>query len=573
MQHDTLLISTIVAGLVLAYILGLLANRLRLPPLVGYLLAGILVAPFMPRLGADAGLARQLAELGVVLLMFGTGLHFSLRDLARVRALAIPGALAQIALATLLGTGLGLLLGWDMGGALLFGLALSVASSLVAVRALQDKKLFDTERLRIARGWLVVEDLVMVLALVLVPALAALGGIETGIHDPFVSFVERLVGNPIGIWGVLAITLVKLAAFVGFMLVAGRRLIPQVLDLTAGGGSRELSRLAVLAIVSGMALGSAALFGVPLALGAFFAGMILAESARGRRAASEMLPLREAFAVLFFLALGMLFDPAILIEQPLLVLGTLVIIMIGKSLAAFAILLAFRRPVGTALTIAAALAQIGEFSFVLVGMGVAFAILPPGGYDLILAAALLSILVNPLMFWIAERVRPALEARFGGPDEARSPVAPIEPSLGAALAEHPGMDEEGGHSENLPIAAVARGPVLPAVMPEPEPEPEPEMETAPETETGMELIGEAPAEIDEIVAPAPDLATPDEADAPAEDIPKVLQAPPDEKPAIAAIIEPVRADEGTGLEAVEPIEVVVPPVEPEPRRSGGKRKT
>lgn len=548
MQHDTPLISMIVAGLVLAYILGMLANRLRLPPLVGYLLAGILVGPFMPALGADAGLARQLAEPGVVLLMFGMGLHFSLRDLARVRALAIPGALAQIALAALPGTGMGLLLGWDMGGALLFGLALSVASSLVTVRALQDKKLFDSERLRIARGWLVVEDLAMVLALVLVPALAALGGIETGIHDPFVSFAERLAGNPIGIWGVLAITLVKLVAFAGFMLVAGRRLIPRALHVTANSGSRELSRLAVLAIASGMALGSAALFGVPLALGAFFAGMILAESARGRRAASEMLPLRDAFAVLFFVALGLLFDPAILIEQPLPVLGALVIIMIGKSLAAFFILLAFRRPMGMALTIAVSLAQIGEFSFILAGMGMAFAILPPGGHDLILAAALLSILFNPLMFWMAERARPALEARFGGPEEERAPEAPIEPNLGEIVAERPGVDEE--VSENLPVEPAG---------------PEPGMEA------DLGQIGEAPAAIDEIV-PAVS-AAPDAPDAPAADIPRVLQAPPGEPKAIAAIVERAMAEEGTGLGAAEPIEVVVPPVEPEPRRPGGKRKT
>lgn len=413
MHHDTSLITTIVAGLVLAYIFGMIANRMRLPPLVGYLFAGILVGPHTPGFVADQELGAQLAELGVILLMFGVGLHFSLKDLMSVRALAIPGAVAQIGFATLLGAGLGLLLGWDLGGALLFGLALSVASTVVLLKALQDRRLIESERGRIAVGWLIVEDLAMVLALVLVPAIASLYGTDTGIHDPFVSFVERLVGTSLGIWGVLTLTVVKVAAFVGFMLIVGRRIIPWALHATAHTGSRELFRLSVLAIALGVALGSSVLFGVSLALGAFFAGMILSESELSHRAANETLPLRDAFAVLFFVSVGMLFDPTIILTQPLPVLATVFIIVIGKSLAAFAIVLLFGRPVSTALTISASLAQIGEFSFILASMGVALAILPPEGQDLILAGALISIVLNPVVFWGIEAVRPSLEARYG----------------------------------------------------------------------------------------------------------------------------------------------------------------
>lgn len=451
MHHDTPLISTIVAGLVLAYIFGMIANRLRLPPLVGYLFAGIVVGPHTPGFVADQALGSQLAELGVILLMFGVGLHFSLKDLMSVRALAIPGAVVQIGFATLLGSGLGLLLGWSLGAALLFGLALSVASTVVLLKALQERRLIESERGQIAVGWLIVEDLAMVLALVLVPAIAGLYGIDTGVHDPFVSFVERLIGSSIGIWGVLTITLVKVAAFVGFMLVVGRRLIPWTLHATAHTGSRELFRLAVLAIALGVALGSASLFGVSLALGAFFAGMILSESELSQRAASETLPLRDAFSVLFFVSVGMLFDPYILLEQPFAVLATVFIIVIGKSLAAFGIVLAFRRPVGTALTISASLAQIGEFSFILASMGVALAILPPEGRDLILAGALISIVLNPLAFWASERIRPALDARFAGIDTAEPLITePVEPSMagqGPAASDMPaeGAVDRGVH--------------------------------------------------------------------------------------------------------------------------------
>ena len=410
MHHEIPLITTIVAGLVLAYIFGMIAHRLKLPPLVGYLFAGILAGPYTPGFVADQALGAELAELGVILLMFGVGLHFSLKDLMSVRALAIPGALAQIGFATLLGLGLASLMGWSLGAGLLFGLALSVASTVVLLKALQERRLIETERGRIAVGWLIVEDLAMVLALVMVPAIASLNG-DTGVHDPFVSFVTRLAGVEIGVWGILGLTVLKVAAFVGFMLVVGRRVIPWALHGTAHTGSRELFRLAVLAIALGVALGSALLFGVSLALGAFFAGMILSESELSHRAAQETLPLRDAFAVLFFVSVGMLFNPAILIEQPLPVLATVFIIVIGKSLAAFAIVLAFKRPIGTALTISASLAQIGEFSFILASMGVALAILPPEGQDLILAGALISIVLNPVVFWAVDLAKPRLEAR------------------------------------------------------------------------------------------------------------------------------------------------------------------
>lgn len=436
MHHDTPLISTIVAGLVLAYIFGMLANRLRLPPLVGYLFAGVLVGPHTPGFVADQALGAELAELGVILLMFGVGLHFSLKDLMSVRALAIPGAIVQIAVATALGAGLGLMLGWELGGALLFGLALSVASTVVLLKALQDRRLIESERGRIAVGWLIVEDLAMVLALVLIPAIAGLNGADTGVHDPFVSFVERIFNAPVGIWGVLAITLIKVAAFVGFMLIVGRRIIPWALHFTAHTGSRELFRLAVLAIALGVALGSAVLFGVSLALGAFFAGMILSESELSHRAANETLPLRDAFAVLFFVSVGMLFDPSIIITNPLPVLATVFIIVIGKSLAAFAIVLLFGRPAGTALTISASLAQIGEFSFILASMGVALAILPQQGQDLILAGALISIVLNPIVFWVLERARPGVEARFGG-RLAGAAEARVEPGEFATASAGP----------------------------------------------------------------------------------------------------------------------------------------
>ena len=387
MPHHTPLIATIVAGLVVAFVLGTLAQRLKLSPLVGYLLAGVLVGPFTPGFVADGDLAQELAEIGVILLMFGVGLHFSLKDLLAVRKIAIPGALGQMAVATLLGMGLAHFLGWNLIAGIVFGLALSVASTVVLLRALQERRLVQTEKGRIAVGWLIVEDLAMVLALVLLPALA---GAMTGDGGAEVAPTVWLI--PLGI------TLLKVVAFVAFMLIVGRRVVPWILHGVVHTGSRELFRLAVLAIALGFAFGAAMLFGVSFALGAFFAGMILAESELSQRAAEETLPLRDAFAVLFFVSVGMLFDYRILFENPLPVLAVVAIIVLGKSAAAYLIVRAFKRSHKTALTIAASLAQIGEFSFILAGLGVGLKLLPEEGRDLILAGAILSIVINPFIF-------------------------------------------------------------------------------------------------------------------------------------------------------------------------------
>ena len=402
-MHHTSLIATIVAGLGLAFIFGAIANRLKMPVLVGYLLAGVLVGPFTPGYVADQELAPQLAEIGVILLMFGVGLHFSVKDLMSVRKIAIPGAVVQIAAATAMGVGLAHLLGWTFGAGLVFGLALSVASTVVLLRALQERRLIETDRGRIAVGWLIVEDLAMVLALVLLPAVSGmLGG-------------EAPPPGPGGVAGAFAITIGKVVAFVAFMMIIGRRVIPWVLHRIAHTGSRELFRLGVLAIALGVAFGSAALFGVSFALGAFFAGMIMAESELSQQAANETLPLRDAFAVLFFVSIGMLFNWSVLLREPLAVLATLGIIVIGKSLAAWLIVVAFKRPQSVALTISASLAQIGEFSFILAGLGVSLKLLPANGRDLILAGAILSILVNPLLFAVLDKILPKLVGRAGEP--------------------------------------------------------------------------------------------------------------------------------------------------------------
>ena len=413
MPHHTPLISTIVVGLVLAFILGALAHRLRVSPLVGYLVAGIFVGPFTPGFVADQGLANDLAEIGVILLMFGVGLHFTLQDLLSVRAIAIPGAIAQIAVATLLGMGLAHALGWTLGAGLVFGLALSVASTVVLLKALQERRLVETERGRIAVGWLVVEDFAMVLALVMLPALAGIFKGDTGAS----------------LWALalqIAITLGKVAAFVVFMLVIGKRVIPWLLHYVAHSGSRELFRLSVLAIALGVAYGASTLFDVSFALGAFFAGMILSESELSQRAANESLPLRDAFAVLFFVSVGMLFDPAILVREAGPILATVLIIVVGKSAAAFLIVRLFGYPNSTALTISASLAQIGEFSFILAGLGVSLALLPERARDLILAGAILSILLNPLLFaaldWYVAR------GETQGSPASGDAVPPREPS-------------------------------------------------------------------------------------------------------------------------------------------------
>ena len=395
MEHHTPLIAIVVIGLVLAFVLGAIAHRLKLSPLVGYLLAGVALGPYTPGFVADQSLAPQLAEIGVILLMFGVGLHFSIRDLLAVKTIAVPGAIAQIAFATLLGMGLAWMLGWSIGAGLVFGLALSVASTVVLLRALQERRMIDTEQGRIAVGWLIVEDLVMVPALVLLPAIAGLLKDEAGDRNAGAQEIAMAIGVTIG----------KVGAFVALMLIVGRRVIPWLLHHMAYTGSRELFRLAVLSVALGVAYASSEMFGVSFALGAFFAGMVLAESELSHQAAAEVLPLRDAFAVLFFVSVGMLFDPMILIRDPLPLLGTLFIILIGKSVAALAIARAFGRSLNTSLIVSASLAQIGEFSFILAGLGIALGLLPEAGRDLIIAGAILSIMLNPLAFAALDRFR------------------------------------------------------------------------------------------------------------------------------------------------------------------------
>ena len=390
MAHGAL-IQTLAAALGLALVLGFVAARLRVPALVGYLLAGVIIGPFTPGFVADSGIAAQLAEIGVMLLMFGVGLHFSLQDLLAVRRIALPGALVQIVAATLMGAALAGWWGWPLGAALVFGLALSVASTVVLLRALEHLGLLDTHTGRIAVGWLVVEDLAMVLVLVLLPPLAeALGGRADA------ATAEGRGASPV--WHALGTTLLQVGGFVALMLVVGRRLFPWVLWQITRTGSRELFTLCVVAAAVSIAFSSAALFGVSFALGAFFAGMVMRESEFSHRAAQESLPLRDAFAVIFFVSVGMLFDPAVLLQRPLQVLAVVLIIVLGKSFAACALVLAFRYPLATALTVSASLAQIGEFSFILVVLGMKHELLPVEARSLVLAGALISIALNPLCF-------------------------------------------------------------------------------------------------------------------------------------------------------------------------------
>ena len=410
MPHDVTLLTTIAAGLGLAFGLGLLAARLRLPPILGYLIAGVVVGPFTPGYVADSGLASQLAELGIILLMFGVGLHFSISDLLAVRRIAIPGAIVQILVATGLGALVSQLWGWPWGTGIVFGLSLSVASTVVLLRALEERGILQSVDGRIAVGWLIVEDLVTVLALVLLPALAT----ALGVQSP--SAAGAVAHGPVGggsLVATLAITLLKVGAFLFLMLLGGRRVIPWVLSRVAGTGSRELFTLAVLAIALGIAVGAATLFDISFALGAFFAGVIVSESDFSHEAATNALPLQDAFAVLFFVSVGMLFDPGIIVSRPFEVLAVVLIILVGKSLAAFGIVLAFRYSVHTALTISASLAQIGEFSFILAALGVSLGLLPPAAQSLIVAGALLSITLNPFVFnamepltrWLRDRPR------------------------------------------------------------------------------------------------------------------------------------------------------------------------
>jgi CPA2 family monovalent cation:H+ antiporter-2 len=402
MPHHTELIATVAAGLGLAFLFGLIAVRLRLPPIVGYLLAGVAVGPHSPGFVADVSLAQQLAEIGVILLMFGVGIHFSLEDLLSVRRIALPGAAVQIAVATLFGAVFAHVWGYSWGAAIVFGLCFSVASTVVLLRALEDRGLLDSADGRIAVGWLVVEDLFTVLVLVLLPALALpLGGTLAGVSQ----------GSGAGLAGTIAITLGKVAGFVLLMVVVGRRVVPWLLEHVARLGSRELFTLSVLVVAVGIAVGAASLFDVSFALGAFFAGMVVNGSDLSHEAAADALPLQDAFSVLFFVAVGMLFDPSILVERPVEVLAVLLNIMIGKSLGALSIVLLFRYPLHTALVISASLAQIGEFSFILAALGLSLGLLPPEGQSLIVAGALLSISLNPLAFEAAGRLSRWAEAR------------------------------------------------------------------------------------------------------------------------------------------------------------------
>lgn len=401
MPHDTPLLSTLAIGLVLAFAFGTLATRLRLPPIAGYLLAGVAAGPFTPGFVADPELSKELSEIGVILLMFGVGLHFSIKDLLAVRRIAIPGAIVQIAVATLMGMGVSHFLGWSLGSGLIFGLSLSVASTVVLLRALEERQMVESRRGRIAVGWLIVEDLLMVMALVILPALAGPLGGEAEAQGNNSLILE------------LSLTALKVGAFIALMLVVGRRAIPWLLARVVRTGSRELFTLATLAIAMGIAYGSAALFSVSFALGAFFAGVVLNESELSHDAAENSLPLREAFAVLFFFSVGSLFDPEILLEQPWAILATVAVIVFGKSIAAALIVLAYRRPLSVALTIAASLAQIGEFSFILASLGLSLKLLDQGAHDLILAAAIISIILNPLLFHGIDLLQPWMERREG----------------------------------------------------------------------------------------------------------------------------------------------------------------
>jgi monovalent cation:H+ antiporter-2, CPA2 family len=439
MPHDISLITLIATGLALAMLFGYVASWLKMPPLVGYLVAGVLCGPATPGFVGDVALAGQLAEIGVMLLMFGVGLHFSLDDLLAVKRIAVPGAIVQIVVATALGMSVAIWWGWALGGALVFGLALSVASTVVLLRALEARGQLDSVNGRIAVGWLVVEDLVMVLVLVLLPPLAGLlggaadapAGAHGAAHDPTIALTHTGTAGS-SLWATIGLTFAKVAAFVALMLIVGRRVFPRLLWLVARTGSRELFTLCVIVAAVGVAYGSARLFDVSFALGAFFAGMMMRESEFSHRAADETLPLRDAFSVLFFVSVGMLFDPQILIDDPLHVLEVVAIIMVGKTLAAVGLVLAFRYPLNSALTVGASLAQIGEFSFILAGLGMSLGLLPKEGQNLILAGALISIALNSLVFaaiepaqtWI--RKRSSLARRMERSDD---PLAALPTSV------------------------------------------------------------------------------------------------------------------------------------------------
>jgi len=394
MDHNVSLITTIAAGFGVALILGFIAERIKLPALVGYLVAGIIIGPATPGFVADAHIASQLSEIGVMLLMFGVGLHFALSDLLAVKRIAVPGAVVQMGLATALGMAMAWWWGWSWGSGLIFGLSLSCASTVVLLKALEGRGVLESMNGRIAVGWLVVEDLATVLVLVLLPPLAGvLGGADANAVE---------IGT---LWATIGWTLLQVGAFIALMLIAGRRVLPWLLWQVARTGSRELFTLCVIAAAISIAYGAAALFSVSFALGAFFAGTVMRESEFSHRAAEESLPLRDAFSVLFFVSVGMLFDPAIMMQEPLHVLGVVAIIILGKSLAALVLVIALRYPLNTALTVAASLAQIGEFSFILAGLGLSLGLLPTEGMSLVLAGALISIALNPFLFAAIEPFR------------------------------------------------------------------------------------------------------------------------------------------------------------------------
>jgi CPA2 family monovalent cation:H+ antiporter-2 len=418
MFNETSLVATIVVGLGLAFVLAAIANRIRVSLLVGYLLAGVVVGPFTPGFVADQKLAAQLAEIGVILLMFGVGLHFSTKDLLAVRGVAVPGALLQTAGSTLMGMAVAWLMGWPLESGFVFGLALSIASTVVLMRALQERRILDSERGRVAAGWLVVQDLLMVLALVLLPPLVSLLREAPSGASPGVDFQS--------IAGAAAITLGKVAAFIALMLLVGRRVIPWLLHYIAHTGSRELFRLAVLAVALGVAFAAAELFSVSFALGAFFAGMILSESELSQRAAEESLPLRDAFAALFFLSVGMLFDPGVFLREPLPLLATLLIVLVGNAALAFLVVRLLGYSVDTALTVGVGLAQIGEFSFILADLGIGLGVLTERARDLILGASMLSILLNPLLFALKDRLKDRLKPKAEtAPEPAPETLLPV----------------------------------------------------------------------------------------------------------------------------------------------------
>jgi CPA2 family monovalent cation:H+ antiporter-2 len=448
MPHSTPLIATLAIGFALALLMGVAATRVKLPPLVGYLVAGILVGPATPGFVADVDLSQQLAEIGVILLMFGVGLHFSLKDLLAVKKIALPGAVAQMFVATLLGLGLTTLWGWSLGAGIVFGLSLSVASTVVLLRALEDRGLLRTINGSIAVGWLIVEDLATVLVLVLLPAVAGVLGGETP-------------AGSMSLATSIAVTLGRVGLFVTLMLVVGRRVMPWLLWRIAGTGSRELFTLAVVAAGIGIAYGASHLFGVSFALGAFFAGMIMSESAFAHRAAEESLPLRDAFSVLFFVSVGMLFDPMVLVREPARVIAVIAVIIVGKSLASFVIVRLFRYPLNTALTVSASLAQIGEFSFILAQLGVGLGLMPEEGRSLILAGALISIALNPVVFhaiepaqrWIRRQSSRAREV-----EQSDDPLAELPASIPSTmLTGHVTLVGYGRVGQRIAAELVARG--------------------------------------------------------------------------------------------------------------------